>query len=83
MKASVSIPTNELKRLFLSAIKGKTFSRRVVSELTNALLDRIERDYPDMLKHIYHVSYRRYQNDVAQRLKKQRESNSPEKYGED
>ncbi|AHY26623.1 hypothetical protein vB_AbaM_Acibel004_8 [Acinetobacter phage vB_AbaM_Acibel004] len=82
MKASVTIPSNELKRLFLKAINGKDFSQRVISEITYRLIDRIERDYPDMLKGIYQTAHRKYQNELALRLKRQREHNLRNIYGD-
>lgn len=81
MKASVTIPTNELKRLFLKAIDG-SFSQRVISEITYRLIDRIERDYPDMLKGVYQTAHRKYQNELALRLKRQREHNLRSIYGD-
>lgn len=80
MQASVTIQSNELKRLFLKAIDG-SFSQRVISEITYRLLDRIERDYPDMLKGVYQTAYKKYQNELASKLKAQREHNMRNIYG--
>ena len=82
MKTSVTIPSTELKRLFLKAIGGNTFSKRVISEITYRLLDRIERDYPEMLKGLHDSTRRKYQNSLALSLKRQREQNMKEIYGE-
>lgn len=82
MKASVTIPSNELKRLTLGAIGGNTFSQRVINEIMGRLLDRIQRDYPYMLKGIYTDVHKRYQTHVALSLKQQRESHRRNVYGE-
>lgn len=72
MKVSVSIPTGELRRLFLQSIKGGLLSQRVINEIQNRLLDRIEKDYPEMLKSIYERASRGHQRYLADRLKEQR-----------
>lgn len=75
MKASVTIPVNELKRLFLSSIKSGVFNKRVISDITYRLLDRIEKDYPEMLKPLHQTVYKKYQEQLARELKLQREMN--------
>lgn len=82
MKASVSIPSGEMRRLILKAITGGVFSKRVISEITYRLLDRIERDYPDMLKGVYTTAHKKYQTSLALSLKRQREQNLRNIYGE-
>ena len=82
MKASVTIQTAELKRLFIKAVGSGSFSQRMISEMTYKLIDRIEKDYPDMLKGIYQTAHKKYQNELALRLKRQREQNMRDIYGD-
>lgn len=72
MQVSVTVTNQELKRLICKSIGGKVFSRKVIQEIAYRLLDRVERDYPDMLKPLYESASRRYQNDLAKQIKMQR-----------
>lgn len=82
MEASVNISSNELKRLFHKAVKDGGFSERIISETVTKLLDRVERDYPHLLKGIYQNAHRKYQANLASELKRQRERNIQNIYGE-
>lgn len=82
MKASVNISSNELKRLFIKAVKDGGFSERIISELVTKLLDRVDKDYPHLLKGIYQNAHRKYQANLADELKRQRERNLRNIYGE-
>ncbi|AJK27176.1 hypothetical protein BRC2024_KCUCJSVR_CDS_0111 [Acinetobacter phage vB_AbaM_KissB] len=81
MKASVSISSNELKRLFHKSVKEGGFSERIISETIQKLLVRVEKDYPNLLKGIYQSSYRKYQKHLADEIKRQRDENMKTIYG--
>jgi len=81
MEANVNISSNELKRLFHKAVKNGGFSERIISETITKLLDRVEKDYPHLLKGIYQNAHRKYQLSLALGLKRQREQNMKRIYG--
>lgn len=60
MKVSVNVLSGDVKRLYKSGVKGKTYNQADLVDMLYAIYDRLERDYPNAMKPVQEGVNRRY-----------------------